>query len=258
MRLKNNSVPSPVYALDFDGVICDSAIETAITGWKVAQKIWTDMPNENPPETIINDFRRARPFLETGYEAILIIRLLQQGLPVDELNKNYTKAMQSLLEQEKLDTDQLKQLFGSTRDQWITQNPQQWLSMNPLFWGVRQRLERLINHNWYIVTTKQERFVTQILKNYHIEINKQSIYGMDAKKSKQDVLIELKKKHSDQDIIFIEDRLPTLIDISHNNELNNITLQLVDWGYNTKKDKQHAAQYPIEVISIERFIWVLP
>ena len=32
----NNSI---IYALDFDGVICDSAVETAITGWKAAGSI---------------------------------------------------------------------------------------------------------------------------------------------------------------------------------------------------------------------------
>ena len=40
-----------IYALDFDGVICDSAIETAVTGWKVAQKIWQDMPSSLPEKS---------------------------------------------------------------------------------------------------------------------------------------------------------------------------------------------------------------
>ena len=253
-KLKDNRILSSVYALDFDGVICDSAIETAITGWKAAQKIWQDMPNETPSETLINDFRHARPFLETGYEAILIMRLLQQGLPVNALKKNYSKTMQALLQKERLSTERLKQLFGTTRDQWIKQDPHQWLSMNPLFSGVRQRLGKLSNHRWYIITTKQERFVTQILENYHIDINKQHIYGMDAKKSKQKVLLELKKKHLNQEIIFIEDRLPTLIDIINNNKLKTIKLQLVDWGYNTESDKQQTEQYPIELIPIEQFI----
>jgi len=33
-----------IYALDFDGVLCDSVIETAISGYKIAQIVWTDMP----------------------------------------------------------------------------------------------------------------------------------------------------------------------------------------------------------------------
>jgi len=41
------------YALDFDGVICDSAVETGITGWKSACTLWQGMP-----ETIPRLFKR--------------------------------------------------------------------------------------------------------------------------------------------------------------------------------------------------------
>ena len=68
-----------LYALDFDGVICDSAIETGITGWKVARQIWQDMPDQTPPE-MITLFRQVRPVMETGFEAILIMRLLHEGI----------------------------------------------------------------------------------------------------------------------------------------------------------------------------------
>ncbi len=244
----------PIYALDFDGVICDSAIETGMTGWKAAQKIWQDMPKGNPPETIINDFRQIRPFLETGYEAILIVRLLQQGIIVDKLSKNYHQQIATLVNEEQLNAEQLKPLFGTTRDHWINQSPQEWLSMNPLFTGIMQRLETLTDSTWYIITTKQKRFVEQILNNYQINIKDQHIYGMEAKQSKQETLLELSTRHPHQEIIFIEDRLPTLIDISKNERLKNIKLQLVGWGYNTHNDRVDAQQYPIEIITVNQFI----
>ena len=251
MKIKKSP---PIYALDFDGVICDSAIETGMTGWKAAQKIWLDMPKANPPEAIINDFRQVRPFLETGYEAILIIRLLQQGLTVAELSQDYPQQINTLINKEQLNTQKLKQLFGTTRDQWINQSPQEWLNMNPLFTGITQRLETLTNSTWYIITTKQKRFVEQILNNYKINIAKQHIYGMEAKKSKQETLLELSMRHPNQEIIFIEDRLPTLIHISKNKPLKNIKLQLVDWGYNTYNDRKKAQQYCIEIITRKQFI----
>ncbi|MCK5917460.1 MAG: HAD family hydrolase [Cocleimonas sp.] len=244
----------PIYALDFDGVICDSAIETGITGWKAAQKIWLDMPNANPTKAIIDDFRQIRPFLETGYEAILIVRLLQQGVRVTELSQNFSHQISALIHKEQLNIKQLKQLFGTTRDHWINQYPQEWLEMNPLFVGITQRLETLANSTWYIITTKQKRFVKQILNHYKINIDDQFIYGMEAQQNKQETLLELSARHPNQDIIFIEDRLPTLIHISKNELLNNITLQLVDWGYNTLEDRMNAQQYPIKIITINQFI----
>jgi phosphoglycolate phosphatase-like HAD superfamily hydrolase len=245
---------TPIYAFDFDGVICDSAIETGITGWKAAQQIWQDMPTANPSDTIINNFRQIRPFLETGYEAILIIRLLQQGVTVTELNNQYQQQINTLITKEQLDSNQLKQLFGTTRDHWIQQSPQEWLSMNPLFTGIAQQLKTLTNSTWYIITTKQQRFVEQILDYYKININHQHIYAMESKKSKQETLLELSARHPEQEIIFIEDRLPTLIKISKNKRLKNIKLQLVDWGYNTLEDRHTAQQYPIELIRLKQFI----
>ncbi len=67
-----------LYALDFDGVICDSAVETAITGWKAAGQIWNDMPRTVPP-AMIERFREVRPIIETGYESILAMRLIHLG-----------------------------------------------------------------------------------------------------------------------------------------------------------------------------------
>ncbi len=244
----------PIYALDFDGVICDSAIETGMTGWKAAQKIWQEMPKSNPPESIINSFRQIRPFLETGYEAILIVHLLQQGMTIAELSQNYPYQLNALINREHLNAKRLKQLFGTTRDNWINQSPHEWLSMNPLFAGIAQRLETLTDSTWYIITTKQKRFVKQILNHYQINIKDQYIYGMEAKQSKQETLLKLSVRHPSQDIIFIEDRLLTLVDISKNAQLKNIKLQLVDWGYNTLNDRLSAQQYPLEIIMINQFL----
>ena len=36
---------SVIYTLDFDGVVCDSAIETGISGWKAGATIWDDYSN---------------------------------------------------------------------------------------------------------------------------------------------------------------------------------------------------------------------
>lgn len=247
----------PIYALDFDGVICDSAIETAITGWKAAQKIWQDMPDGHPPQILIDHFRSIRPFLETGYEAILIMRLLQQGMGVKALTQGYHCALNALIKDNQLKIAPLKQLFGVTRDQWITQSPQEWLTMNPLFSGVLAKLEVLENNPsnpWYIITTKQKRFVQQILQHYKLHLNDQFIYAMEDKLTKQAVLLQLREKHADQTLVFIEDRLPTLINISENKPLNNIKLQLVDWGYNTDEDKRSTRQHSIALITQEDFI----
>ncbi len=96
-----------LFALDFDGVICDSAIETGITGWQVATQLWQDMP-ENMPEQVMIDFRYVRPVMETGFEAILICRLLFEGLKPELLMTDFSRQINAILSREQLDTSELK------------------------------------------------------------------------------------------------------------------------------------------------------
>ena len=245
-----------LYVLDFDGVICDSAVETAITGWKVAQQLWDDMPKELPHHTQIQQFRHVRPYLETGYEAILIMRWIEQKKDTATLCQNYHLLMQQTLEDNQLQINELKKLFGQARDQWIAKNRDEWLSMNPLFDGIANALKRLENKIWYIITTKQQRFVSQILQANNISLDKAYIYGMEKQQSKQQSLQAIQKQQANNKIIFIEDRLATLTAIQENPTLNDITLQLVSWGYNTEEDKKLARQRGIEVIA-ELFVEIV-
>jgi phosphoglycolate phosphatase-like HAD superfamily hydrolase len=165
-----------IYALDFDGVICDSAVETAITGWKAAGSIWKDMP-EAAPQTMIDRFRSIRPNIETGYKSILAMRLLYLGETVESIGSGYGGKIKALLKEAQVTIDDLKKLFGETRDVWIANDLADWVMMNPLFDGVATKLRKLGQQcPGYVVTTKQERFVKQILKANAIELAEEGIF----------------------------------------------------------------------------------
>lgn len=238
-----------IYALDFDGVICDSAVETAITGWKAATHMWPDMVGTIPTEAHIEQFRSLRPQLETGYEAIVLMRLLQQGESVANIQANMGQFIDHLGEGVAL----LKTLFGQTRDQWIKHARDEWIIMNPLFAGISDKLQQLQGQPWYIVTTKQERFVEQILAANQVSMP-DAIYGLDRKMSKTEVLQELVLKHADAKLCFIEDRLATLLTIADNKSLSSVELQLVDWGYNIEQDRNQARESGFQVISLPEFL----
>ncbi|MCQ8106190.1 HAD family hydrolase [Methylomonas sp. SURF-2] len=243
-----------IHAFDFDGVICDSAVETAITGWKAAGRIWPDMQSEMP-EALIDSFRRIRPIIETGYEAILAMRMLQQGDSIGDIYQGYTDKTATLLQQAQVGIDDLKQLFGDTRDQWISENRPQWIAMNPLFAGVAEKLKRLEADSWYIVTTKQERFVRKILKANDISLADERIFGLDRNLSKPRVLTDLLAKHPGQSFHFLEDRLPALQGVQKHPALASVKLFFALWGYNTREDKALVAgQHDISGLNLEDFL----
>ncbi len=248
-----------IYALDFDGVICDSAIETGITGWKAASHLWPEMSTPLPHQELIDQFRLVRPILETGYEAILMMRMLYEGETSESILSGFIAEKQTLIKATGKDIDFLKQLFGTTRDTWIQHDLPEWVAMNSLFPGIAKKLKQLVSHEpWYIVTTKQERFVTQILKSNHIDIPENRIFGLDRNMNKEDVLTDLKNSHKNATIYFVEDRLPTLLNVMKNDNLQDVSLFFATWGYNTAQDKLEAKQLAIESINIENFIEMEP
>jgi len=239
-----------LYAFDFDGVICDSALETSITAWKAArQYLWPKLPEQIPPE-IIEKFKRVRPALETGYEAILIIRLLFEGVAPQAILNDFSNQMTGLIRRDQLDTDKLKKRFGKVRDQWIEADLNDWLAMNPLFAEVKEKLSTIDSENCFIITTKQERFVHQILSANQISLPTQHVFGLDRDMSKPQVLKLIQNEYPDHKLVFIEDRLPTLMNVKQDPLLANIDLLLADWGYNTDKDKQAAMEQDIPLISL--------
>ena len=248
----NNS--KTLYALDFDGVICNSAVENAITGWKAAQHFWPDMQGQTISDHHIQQFRHIRPCLEFGSEAVLIMRLLQQGIAMSSLCEGYQQQLQTLMDSDDLDRDSLQTIFGQTRDSEIERDESIWIANNPLFEGVADKLKALRQEDWIIVTTKQERFVKRILQANDIQLDPERIFGLDRKLNKQTVLSMLKADHPERPITFIEDRLPTLLGVLGNSQLQNIKLQLVDWGYNTEIEHEQAREKGIEVIGVDAFL----
>jgi len=236
-------MPEPLFAFDFDGVICDSAIETGLSGWQVATHIWHDMPKQMP-EHIMVDFRRVRPVMETGFEAILICRLLFEQLDTDRLLTHFASQIDHLIKRDQLDIAELKKRFGDYRDHWIETGLSDWIKMNPLYAGVIELLTQIPLHQLYIITTKQERFVSAILEANQITVEPTQIYGLDRKLKKPQVLHALQQSAPHATILFVEDRLPTLLDVIATPSLAEVQLYFANWGYNTVNDKQQAQQHP--------------
>jgi len=244
-----------IYALDFDGVLCDSVIETAITAWRLAQNIWDDMPKTEATQESIEAFRSVRPFLKTGHEAILIIRLLYIGMPVEKLCENYKEETKKLIEQEKLDIAEIQKLFGEARDRWVDESLEEWIKMTPLFEGVVAFLNGLEKENLYLVTTKQERFVKYILEANGIELEDEKIWGFDRGMSKADILFDIQSNNPDKEMLFVEDRYPALVAVIEDNRLDDVELQLASWGYNRAADRERAIESDrIELVDLKDFL----
>jgi len=249
-----------VFALDFDGVLCDSAAETAVTAWRAGRAIWPDWRGLEPPADAAKSFIGLRPLLETGYQAILLMGLIQRGLADEIIVSRFTELSASLLEETGYSRAECAWLVGQTRDQWLAQDEADWLSRHRFFPHAIATFGRKIKTDpLFIITTKAERFVITLLGARGIRFPPERIFGLDRSLPKEAILEQLLQDPAWQDACFhfVEDRLKTLLRILAIPALQPVHLYLADWGYNTSHDRETARRTPgVTVWSPEAFLAV--
>lgn len=242
-------------ALDFDGVICDSAAETAISGWKAAKGIWPDKFTEPlPPQDIVEKFRRIRPYLETGYQSIFMIRMLVDGEAETSFQYSLTEKFAVMMEDFKLTKEKLVHEFGAVRDSWIQKDLESWLApQNPYPGTIESLREALLKHRVLILTTKQERFAKAWLTHFNVDFPAEDIIGLDRKTPKEETLAEFVRANK-KNIHFVEDRLKTLQRVAAIPSLKRVNLHYADWGYGTPSELHEAKSLSrIDIITLSDF-----
>lgn len=251
---------SDVFALDFDGVICDSAAEGAVTSWRAGQKLWPQWQGAEPPEACRDRFVRLRPALETGYQMPLLMKLVCDNVSDAEVLARFVPLCEELISSHGLTRHQLVELFGEARDEWIARDPIGWLASHRFYPGVLDRLrEALVSHPVYILTTKQERFTRQLLGAEGVAMPEERIWGLERNLAKSRLLEQIMADpaHRGSRIHFVEDRVETLLDVAKNPGLDGVCLYLADWGYNTPAQREEARQHPrVTVWPIDRFLQI--
>ncbi|XP_037423521.1 uncharacterized protein LOC119288004 isoform X2 [Triticum dicoccoides] len=233
-----------LYALDFDGVFCDSCGESSLSAVKL------------------------RPVIETGYENLLLVRLLVEikipsvrkssvadGLSIQDILENWSKLLPTLMDEWQEDRESLVDLFGRVRDDWLENDLSGWIGANRFYPGTADAL-KLSSSELYIVTTKQSRFTGALLKELAgVDFPSERIYGLGTG-PKVKVLQQLQEmpQHQGLTLHFIEDRLATLKNVMKEPALDKWNLYLVKWGYNTQKEREEAGAIPrIQLIDLPDF-----
>ncbi|KAH9550255.1 hypothetical protein CY35_10G062800 [Sphagnum magellanicum] len=262
-----------LYALDFDGVLCDSCGESSISALKAAKIRWPQIFRSVDAATetwILEEMRTVRPVVETGYENLLLVRLLleiklpslrqssvAEKLTVDSILENWEHGIKPVVMEEwgEHNKDELVELFGQVRDEWISSDIHGWIAANRFYPGTADSL-RFSSSTLYIVTTKQARFAAALLKELAgIDFPADRIYGLGTG-PKVAVLKKLQNlpEHQGLTLHFVEDRLATLQNVVKDPELDQWNLYLATWGYNTLGEREAAATVPrIKILDLPDF-----
>lgn len=260
-----------LYALDFDGVICDSCGESSLSALKAAKVRWPglfDGVDSATEDWIVDQMHIVRPVVETGYENLLLVRLLletrtpsirkssvAEGLAVEGILESWSKLKPIIMEEWGENREALIDLFGKVRDEWLEQDFAAWIGANRIYPGVSDAL-KFASSRVFIVTTKQSRFADALLRELAgVTIPSERIYGLGTG-PKVEILKQLQKRpeHQGLTLHFVEDRLATLKNVIKEPELDKWNLYLGNWGYNTAQEKEEAAAIPrIQVLQLSDF-----
>jgi phosphoglycolate phosphatase-like HAD superfamily hydrolase len=250
-----NNYPN-ILALDFDGVICDGMIEYFQTAWRTYCQIWK--PAQTVPDSdLATSFYRVRPAIETGWEMPLLIRALLSGITEEQILLDWPNIVPQLMTENGLKASSVGAMLDGLRDDWIAQDLPGWLALHRFYPGVSESLHKLQGSSVKvaIVTTKEGRFVRELLQLAGVQMPSELIFGKEYNKPKHQILREfMTAAGKDSSIWFVEDRLKTLLSVKQQPDLSEVKLFLADWGYNTLAERESVAQNPpVKLLSLSQF-----
>eukprot|EP00607_Mallomonas_marina_P006943 CAMPEP_0182429264 /NCGR_PEP_ID=MMETSP1167-20130531/25639_1 /TAXON_ID=2988 /ORGANISM="Mallomonas Sp, Strain CCMP3275" /LENGTH=297 /DNA_ID=CAMNT_0024612679 /DNA_START=139 /DNA_END=1029 /DNA_ORIENTATION=- len=279
MKASDSLPPKRILALDFDGVVCASSGESSVSAIMAAKKFW---PSLEIDDSIYDNLRNAimelRPIIETGYENMLVCRLLverSQELAKEEREREREMDTSSILsswnanmrddltKQYQTTKEELVKVFGQTRDEFISSDFSAWVGLNEVYSCVREAVEGRGEEmgDFYIITTKQERFVRAILSGSSLSSlapPSSRLFDLDSGLGpKPNVLKHILRTHQRErkregererelKIVFVEDRVETLLQVINDPDIPETKreLYLADWGYNTAAQREMARHHP--------------
>jgi hypothetical protein len=264
-----------ILALDFDGVLCDGLLEYFQTSWRTYCQIWK--PNShNPPDELAPRFYRLRPVVEVGWEMPVLLRALVLGVSEEKILQDWPVVVREIAETEQLDAADIGKRVDTVRDEWIATDLEGWLGLHRFYPGVIERLHQIISAietaplesptQLFIVTTKEGRFVKQLLQQQGIQLSEENIIGKEIKRPKYQTLRQLIEAKNaiasgaanpgnEVTLWFVEDRLQTLQLVQQQADLDDVKLYLADWGYNTETHREFARHDSrIRLLSLSVFV----
>ena len=247
-----------ILALDFDGVLCDGLLEYFQASWYTYCQIWNP-DSQKPPADLAPKFYRLRPVIEIGWEMPVLVRALILGVPEEKMVQDWSAVAQEIVASEQLDAADTGKKLDLVRDKWITTDLDSWLSLHRFYPGVIERVHQILSENsteLFIVTTKEGRFVKQLLQQQGIQLPEERIIGKESKRPKHQTLRQIRTAYPEAaaSLWFVEDRLKTLQSVQQQPDLKEVKLYLADWGYNTLAHQEIVRNDPtIQLLTLAKF-----
>ena len=252
---------SNVIALDFDGVICDSAAECVVSAYGAfcqAKGEAFDPLVSSVPDYFRDGFYRMRPLIRDGRDYLMILYLLDLRVPMSD-QKDFDDALETrlpdLLGLFGVESGpELEAAFQRYRAGFRERDESGWMDRNPLYPGMIKALsERQGDLRSVFVTTSKPSTVSKgILEHNGFTLPDGHVLGKDMVGASPDKNVHMRlvteaSKVSYADIHFVDDQVAHL----ESAQGLGVNCYLAAYGYTTEKQIDRARELGIRVLEEE-------
>ena len=239
-----------VLALDFDGVIWDSAGECFEVGWRTYKELFgTDLSGAENRDK----FLAGRPHARTGHDFFLLLRLIEirpelalETFPVAE----FVTLRQALAE----DAARFNTHFYELRSHYRDEEFELWASWQAPYPELVALLDRWESRfvGTALATTKDQASAHALLRSAGRDW---PIFGKEFSLDKEQQIRGIAEKYKvrPEEILFVDDLLENLEQVKP----TGARLAMASWGYNTADSRIEASEqgYPVvDIAGLEVFL----
>ena len=234
-----------VLALDFDGVIWDSAGECFQTGWRAYQELTGKVLSDRVYE---RGFIRGRPLARTGHDFYLLLKMLDDNPELDLAQVSFEEfCHQRGLHAEK--AAKFDRIFYILRAHFRDTEPEVWKSWQQPYAEFMKHFEGWEERFYGIAlaTTKDTGSATNLLSSTG---RKWPVFGKEFSEHKADQIEGIAQhfKVPAQQILFIDDLLENLEQVAP----TKAKVALAEWGYNLEESQAEAKEKGFEVVAVDK------
>jgi len=253
-----------ILALDFDGVIVDSARECLFVSYNAYFRVykrkkkdffggepftfenWENIKKRYKKE--IEHYRIIRPYIRGANDYGLIVKLLEEK-KIIENQKEFDKYRKSVV----FDFEAFHQEFYKERDRIQVMDFRAWFKLESAFPKITEDINKLLEEGTKIIiaTSNRRRAIAQCFtpKYLGFEIKQEDIldkrFGEDKSKQMKQIIKLYNIKF--EDIYFVDDQVSHLIQTRP----LGVKVLLAGWSYATDIQKEEARQQNISIIERE-------
>jgi len=247
-----------ILAVDFDGVISDSALKSLFVshnayckyfGSEVKKNFGGELFTFDNWEGIQKQYKKEMAYLELSGDFFVIIKIIEEQIQIKDQQEfiAYRNQLQ-------FDYQFFRELFSKEKEEWQKKSFRKWFFLSPVFKEVIKGIQRFTKEGQKVViaTSNLGEAIHRAFQPEYLgfKMDIEDIFDKNFGKHKAEHMQAIAKKYGAKlnEIYFIDDQLSYLI----GTEVLGVHVFLAGWGYCTESQKEEAKKEKITVIEEEK------